>query len=158
MLGIYIYINIRGVYVMRLFTVRMLDVCLFYCLLFNWIKSFIMFYFSISFTMFASQHWSDKNFIQFLCGGNIIYHIDADELFVSHYDNFIVGTETGECPALLLLHSFLLFHFLRLLLLLLLHHVVLSCCHLLEFPPATDFAASFALLLVSRVELLVKCL
>lgn len=28
--------------------------------------------------------------MQFQCGRNIIYHIDADELFVSHYDKFIV--------------------------------------------------------------------
>lgn len=38
---------------------------------------------------FLSQ--PDKNFMQFQCGRNIIYHIDADELFVSHYDNFIAG-------------------------------------------------------------------
>lgn len=41
--------------------------------------------------------WPDKNFMQFQCGRNIIYHIDADELFVSHYDNFIVcNAKKGE--------------------------------------------------------------
>lgn len=50
---------------------------------------------------FVCLCWPDKNFMQFQCGRNIIYHIDADELFVSHYDKFIVcNAKKGAQPQL----------------------------------------------------------
>lgn len=77
--------------------------------------------------------------------GNIIYHIDADELFVSHYDNFIILLGNEPLPRLFLCSA---------------PAASPEASASIRLSPRSPsaFAASFALLLVSCVELLVKCL
>lgn len=72
-------------------------------------------FFSFSLSYPPACVWN-KNFKQFRCGGSTIYHIDADELFASHYDNFIVDSAGVFTSQQLLCHPLLLLVLLWLLL------------------------------------------